>query len=102
MPQTLLHKKQAFAARAVDLAEQALTLVRELQEAVNNHADNQFAPGQAQEITQTDLDGNLTGHMTPQILSQLMTAFTSIYTLNAADRTALRKSVVKPTGTLRG
>ena len=102
MPQSVVYKKQVFAARAVDLAEQAATLIRELQECVNNHTDNQFAMGQPQEIVQADLITSSTGHLTPAILTQLMGVFQAIYTLNAADRAALRKAVLKPTGTLRG
>lgn len=95
--QSLVNKKQSFAARAVDLAEQALMTVRELQELVNNHADNQFGAGQAQAITQTDLVGNLTGHLTPQIVTDLMTAFQAVFTISPANRAALRKAVLKPT-----
>lgn len=96
MAQELKAKKVQFAVRAVELAERALAVVRDLRECVDNYADNEYAPGGAYELTQVDLDKSTVAHLTPQVLANLMTAFTAIYTLNAANRVALRKAVVKP------
>ncbi len=98
MAQDLRSKKVQFCLHCVDLADDTLRLLRELNELIANYNDNTFGVGQANAITDADLDFTTSTikHLTPQLISDFITAAQAVTTISPVNRAAIRRVVQNP------